>query len=123
MPFVNRTLATLRRAEFGFLGVTVFTCTHTPRRWGQPGPRVVRFRSEFWTNRSAGALVRLRIFVRPFLTSWLTVGKLHRFSVVKNNCAAAGAAAGGQYSNGSYGLSREIRLRASLGMNRNQSSP
>jgi hypothetical protein len=35
LPFVNRTFATLRRAEFGFFGVRVITCTHTPRRWGQ----------------------------------------------------------------------------------------
>jgi hypothetical protein len=35
-PLVNRTLATLRRAEFGFFGVRVITCTQTPRRWGLP---------------------------------------------------------------------------------------
>src|SRR6516225_11451492 len=34
-PFVRRTLATLRSAEFGFLGVVVYTRVHTPRRWGQ----------------------------------------------------------------------------------------
>jgi hypothetical protein len=26
----------LRKAEFGFLGVRVITCTHTPRLCGQP---------------------------------------------------------------------------------------
>ena len=27
---------TFRRAEFGFLGVVVYTRVHTPRRWGEP---------------------------------------------------------------------------------------
>src|ERR1019366_3129494 len=34
MPFVSRTLATLRSAEFGFFGVLVITCRQTPRRCG-----------------------------------------------------------------------------------------
>ena len=34
-PFVSRTLATLRIAEFGFLGVRVMTWMHTPRRNGE----------------------------------------------------------------------------------------
>ena len=33
-PFVKRTLATLRNAEFGFLGVVVYTLVQTPRRCG-----------------------------------------------------------------------------------------
>jgi hypothetical protein len=33
-PLVKRTLATLRNAEFGFLGVVVYTRVHTPRRCG-----------------------------------------------------------------------------------------
>ena len=36
MPLVRRTRATLRSAEFGFLGVVVYTRVHTPRRWGAP---------------------------------------------------------------------------------------
>src|SRR5258706_16297520 len=36
MPLVRRTRATLRRAEFGFFGVFVYTRVHTPRRWGEP---------------------------------------------------------------------------------------
>src|SRR4051794_13866656 len=36
MPLVSRTRATLRRAEFGFFGVFVYTRVHTPRRWGEP---------------------------------------------------------------------------------------
>jgi hypothetical protein len=35
IPLVRRTRATLRRAEFGFFGVVVYTRTQTPRRWGQ----------------------------------------------------------------------------------------
>jgi hypothetical protein len=34
MPFVSRTRATLRSAEFGFFGVVVYTRVHTPRRCG-----------------------------------------------------------------------------------------
>jgi hypothetical protein len=36
MPFTKRTLAILRRAEFGFFGVVVETRVQTPRRWGDP---------------------------------------------------------------------------------------
>ncbi len=35
MPVVNLTLAILRSAELGFLGVMVRTCKHTPRLCGQ----------------------------------------------------------------------------------------
>src|SRR6185436_1354179 len=34
MPPEMRTRATLRSAEFGFLGVVVYTRVQTPRRWG-----------------------------------------------------------------------------------------
>src|SRR5436305_9973360 len=69
MPFVRRTRATLRRAEFGFLGVVVYTRVHTPRRCGaatfflrplpdlRPGVASLRF----------GAILPLRI-------NWLVVG-------------------------------------------------
>src|SRR6266516_736586 len=60
IPFVRRTRATFRRAEFGFLGVCVITRVQTPRRCGAPC--------------SAGVLVRDFGAVRPFLTSWFTVG-------------------------------------------------
>src|SRR5512135_943807 len=60
MWFVSRTRATLRRAEFGFLGVEVNTRTHTPR-----------FCGERW---SAGLSVFERSLLRPTRTSWLTVG-------------------------------------------------
>ena len=35
IPVVRRTLATLRSAEFGFLGVNVMTLVHTPRLCGE----------------------------------------------------------------------------------------
>ena len=35
MPLVSLTRATLRNAEFGFLGVWVYTRVQTPRRWGE----------------------------------------------------------------------------------------
>src|SRR5688572_29523305 len=60
MPLVNRTRATLRRAEFGFLGVCVKTRTQTPRFWGLT-----------WR---AGLFVFVTIFSRPWRTSWLIVG-------------------------------------------------
>jgi hypothetical protein len=36
IPFVNRTRATFRRAEFGFFGVCVYTRVQTPRFCGHP---------------------------------------------------------------------------------------
>src|ERR1043165_5113204 len=60
MPLVSRTRATLRSAEFGFLGVVVYTRVHTPRRWGLPF--------------SAGVLVLLVFAWRPFRTSCWIVG-------------------------------------------------
>ncbi len=59
-PFVNRTRATLRKAEFGFFGVVVYTRVHTPRFWGFPS--------------SAGAFRRFPTCLRPLRTSWLIVG-------------------------------------------------
>src|ERR1035437_6906222 len=60
MPPVRRTRATLRRAEFGFLGVVVYTRVHTPPRCGLP--------------LSAGVLVLVTLSWRPLRTSWLIVG-------------------------------------------------
>jgi hypothetical protein len=62
IPFVRRTRATLRNAEFGFFGVVVYTRTHTPRRWGQ--------------DMRAGEAVLRRWAGRPDFTSWLIVGML-----------------------------------------------
>src|SRR3954469_4343739 len=60
MPFVSRTRAIFRSAEFGFLGVIVDTRVQTPRFCGAP-----------W---SAGVLVFSRLVSRPLRISWLTVG-------------------------------------------------
>src|SRR5215212_6010804 len=59
-PLERRTRATLRRAEFGFFGVVVYTRVQTPRRWGEPF--------------SAGVLVFSTLSSRPLRTSWLIVG-------------------------------------------------
>src|SRR5215213_5350579 len=59
-PFTRRTLATLRSAEFGFLGVVVETRVHTPRFWGDPC--------------SAGVAAFFVCFSRSLRTSWLVVG-------------------------------------------------
>src|SRR6266699_1069300 len=59
-PLVKRTFATLRSAEFGFFGVRVITCTHTPRRCGQ--------------SVSAGDFDFTDTLRRPFRISWLIVG-------------------------------------------------
>src|SRR5919108_3999214 len=64
-PLVSRTRATFRRAEFGFLGVVVYTRMQTPRFCGHAC--------------MAGVLDFLRTASRPLRTSWLMVGMaLHR---------------------------------------------
>src|SRR5918995_3467480 len=62
MPFVSRTRATLRRAEFGFFGVVVYTRVQTPRFCGAP--------------RRAGVLILVTGVLRPLRTSWFTVGNV-----------------------------------------------
>src|SRR5262249_52756156 len=59
-PLESRTRATLRRAEFGFLGVIIFTCKHTPFFWGQPC--------------RAGCFGRRYCCTRGLRTNWLIVG-------------------------------------------------
>src|SRR6266536_216568 len=64
-PFVSRTRATLRSAEFGFFGVVVYTRMQTPRFCGHAC--------------IAGVFDFLRTASRPCRTSWLMVGMtLHR---------------------------------------------
>src|SRR5256885_980150 len=64
-PLVSRTRATLRRAEFGFFGVVVYTRMQTP---GFCGHACI-----------AGVFDFLRTASRPLRTSWLIVGMtLHR---------------------------------------------
>gem|GEM_PF-4118393 len=65
--FVRRTLATLRSAEFGFLGVVVYTRVQTPRRCGQ------------FDN--AGDFVFFTFGCRPFRTNCCIVGTLYLFFI------------------------------------------
>src|SRR5205807_1858056 len=64
----RRTRATLRRAEFGFLGVMILTCKHTPFFCGQPC--------------SAGCFGRRYCCTRGLRTSWLMVGISVTFPVL-----------------------------------------
>src|SRR5918911_1701451 len=59
-PFVSRTRAALRSAEFGLRGVRVKTRVQTPRRCGDPC--------------RCGVFVFSVMALRPLRTSWLTVG-------------------------------------------------
>ena len=69
MPLVSRTLATLRRAEFGFLGVCVLTRMQTPRFCGEPEFLVVVFLRELNEYLKAAALSLRRLERLPFRTS------------------------------------------------------
>src|SRR5438270_7850867 len=69
MPLVSRTRATLRRAEFGFLGVVVYTRVHTPRRWG-----AATFFLRPLPDLRPGVESFLALGLRPLRTSWLVVG-------------------------------------------------
>jgi hypothetical protein len=70
MPLVKRTRAILRSAEFGFLGVIVRTCVHTPRFWGAPfGRRVRRCVKELDVYNNAGALDLVGLGFLPLRTS------------------------------------------------------
>jgi len=76
MPLERRTRATLRNAEFGFLGVVVRTWVQTPRFCGLPSfIRRVRPVNVFCVKRSAGAFSFFATSLRPLRTSWLMVGK------------------------------------------------
>ncbi len=67
-PLVKRTFATLRKAEFGFFGVVVYTFVHTPRRCGH--------------DVKAALLLRYVFGSRPFLMSCWTVGMFYLSSFV-----------------------------------------
>src|SRR5213595_3382690 len=73
MPFVSRTRATLRSAEFGFFGVVVYTRVHTPRRCGA-ATRRLRPLPDF---RPGVASFFLGAW-RPLRISWLVVGMRRR---------------------------------------------
>src|SRR3954454_743492 len=69
MPFVSRTRHTLRRAEFGFLGVVVYTRVHTPRRCG-----AATFFLRPLPDFKPGVASFFVFGLRPFRTSWDVVG-------------------------------------------------
>src|ERR671933_2432373 len=69
IPLVSRTRATLRSAEFGFLGVVVYTRVQTPRRWGA-ATRFLRPLPDF----RPGVASFLVFGLRPLRTSWDVVG-------------------------------------------------
>src|SRR5919199_1247544 len=70
---VRRTRQTLRRAEFGFLGVVVYTRVHTPRRCG-----AATFFLRPFPDFRPGVASFLVLAVRPLRTSWLVVGMRRR---------------------------------------------
>src|SRR5262245_34841056 len=80
MPLVSRTRATLRKAEFGFLGVVVYTRVHTPRRCGAP--------------LSAGVLPLAGFDSRPLRTNCWMVGTNGPFLDVQRLVAERESATG-----------------------------
>src|SRR3954464_15692139 len=69
MPPEMRTRATLRSAEFGFLGVVVYTRVHTPRFCG-----AATFFLRPLPDLRPGVATFLVLGVRPLRTSWEVVG-------------------------------------------------
>src|SRR3954468_25104452 len=82
-PFVRRTRATLRRAEFGFFGVVVYTRVHTPRFCGA-ATRFLRPLPDF----RPGVASFFVFGLRPLRTSCEVVG------IRRGSLAMAGQAAG-----------------------------
>jgi hypothetical protein len=75
MLLLSRTLAILRSAELGFLGVIVRTWVHTPRFCGAPFG--CRMRRCVWLLKvycNAGALLFFFFTLRPLRINWLIVG-------------------------------------------------
>src|SRR5581483_6743509 len=69
MPLVSLTRATLRRAEFGFFGVVVYTRVHTPRRCG-----AATFFLRPLPDFRPGVASFFLGGVRPLRINWLVVG-------------------------------------------------
>src|SRR3979490_1641528 len=72
-PFVSRTRATLRKAEFGFFGVVVYTRVHTPRFCGDAA--------------SAGTLDFQAGSFRPVRINWVVVA-INTFRAAQERIAA-----------------------------------
>src|SRR3954464_5991186 len=72
-----RTRATLRRAEFGFFGVVVYTRVHTPRRCG-----AATFFLRPLPDFRPGVASFLPFDLRPLRMSWLVVGMRRRMVAV-----------------------------------------
>src|SRR3954453_18712094 len=68
-----RTRATLRRAEFGFFGVVVYTRVHTPRRCG-----AATFFLRPLPDLRPGVDSFFGFGLRPLRMSWLVVGMRRR---------------------------------------------
>src|SRR3954449_7814038 len=73
MPPEMRTRATLRRAEFGFFGVVVYTRVHTPRRCG-----AATFFLRPLPDLRPGVDSFFGFGLRPLRMSWLVVGMRRR---------------------------------------------
>src|SRR5581483_5274887 len=84
MPLVSRTRATLRSAEFGFLGVVVYTRVHTPRRCG-----AATFFLRPLPDFRPGVASFFLGAVRPLRISWLVVGMRWERVAGGNRIAAA----------------------------------
>ena len=69
MPFVSRTRAIFRSAEFGFFGVTVATRVQTPRRCGAATRRLAPA-----PDLSPGVVTFFSGRRRPLRMSWLVLG-------------------------------------------------
>src|SRR5690349_22828628 len=85
MPFVRRTRATLRRAEFGFFGVVVYTRVQTPRRCG-----AARTFLRPWLDLRPGVESFFLGFLRPLRTSWLMLGMRRRMLAAAEPASRAG---------------------------------
>jgi hypothetical protein len=117
MPPEMRTRATLRRAEFGFLGVVVYTRVQTPRRWG-----AATFFLRPLPDFRPGVDSFLLLGVRPVRTSWLVVGMRSRMVAAGRlrtgrGRGGAGAASGprrGGDGAGASGALRSDRLPADM---------
>src|SRR5690348_11784102 len=99
MPLVSRTRATLRRAEFGFFGVVVYTRVHTPRRCGA----ATFFLRPFPDFRPGVASFFLGAW-RPLRINWLVVGM--------RRCRLAGARRGPRHPGAGGAATRAIHRGA-----------